>query len=140
PQDGPQVFRTDLDWPDIEPGMEENPVSLATADNLVYLTYTSGSTGQPKAVAMHHRPLVNLINFQIASSNGNGPSRTLQFASLSFDVSFQEIFSTWCAGGTLLLINAETRKDARELWRAIVALNIERLFLPVVALQYLAEV
>jgi len=140
PQDGPQVFRTDLDWPDIEPGMEENPVSLATADNLVYLTYTSGSTGQPKAVAMHHRPLVNLINFQIASSNGHGPSRTLQFASLSFDVSFQEIFSTWCGGGTLVLIKEETRKDARELWRAIVALNIERLFLPVVALQYLAEV
>ena len=138
PQDGPHVFRTDLDWPNIKPGMDENPVSAATADNLVYLTYTSGSTGQPKAVAMHHRPLVNLINFQIASSIG--PARTLQFASLSFDVSFQEIFSTWCAGGTLVLIKEETRKDARELWRAIVALNIERLFLPVVALQYLAEV
>ena len=140
PQDGPHVFCTDSDWPDSQPGIDDDPVNLARADNLVYLTYTSGSTGQPKAVAMHHRPLVNLIDFQIASSNGTGPLRTLQFASLSFDVSFQEIFSTWCAGGTLVLIKEETRKDARELWRAIEALNIERLFLPVVALQYLAEV
>jgi amino acid adenylation domain-containing protein len=132
------VFQTDSDWPDREPGMDADPVNLSRPDNLVYLTYTSGSTGQPKAVAMHHRPLVNLIKFQVSSSDG--PLRTLQFASLSFDVSFQEIFSTWCAGGTLILIKEETRKDARELWRAVAELNIERLFLPFVALQYLAEV
>src|SRR5204863_3775803 len=102
--------------------------------------YTSGSTGQPKAVAMHHRPLVNLVRFQVESSGAASPPRTLQFASLSFDVSFQEIFSTWCAGGALVLITEDARRDSRELWRTVTDENIERLFLLFVALQYLAEV
>lgn len=140
PPGGPQVLRVDSEWPDGELNEDEAPVSHASVDHLAYLTYTSGSTGQPKAVAMHHRPLVNLINFQISSSTANPRPRTLQFASLSFDVSFQEIFSTWCTGGTLVLIPDEVRKDSRELWHAIAELNIERLFLPFVALQYLAEV
>ena len=32
-----------------------------------------------------------------------GAYRTLQFASLSFDVSFEEVFSVWTTGGTLVL-------------------------------------
>lgn len=140
PPGGPQVLRVDSELPDWELNEDDDPVSHATVDHLAYLTYTSGSTGQPKAVAMHHRPLVNLINFQVSSSTANHRPRTLQFASLSFDVSFQEIFSTWCTGGTLVLIADEIRKDSRELWHAIAELNIERLFLPFVALHYLAEV
>ena len=68
------------------------------------------------------------------------PTRTLQFASLSFDVSFQEMFSTWSAGGTLVLADEEVRQDARALLRALSEQRIERLFLPYVALQYLSEV
>jgi non-ribosomal peptide synthetase component F len=71
--------------------------------NPCYVIYTSGSTGRPKAVVMPHRAAVNLINYQIQSSGHEGRLRTLQFASLSFDVSFQEIFSTLCAGGSLVL-------------------------------------
>jgi amino acid adenylation domain-containing protein len=104
-----------------------------------YVIYTSGSTGRPKAVVMPHRAAVNLINFQIQSSGQEGRLRTLQFASLSFDVSFQEIFSTLCAGGSLVLLREETRRDARELLRVITEQRVERLFLPFVALQHLAE-
>ncbi len=74
-------------------------------DHLAYVLYTSGSTGRPKGVAMSHRPLTNLLRWQLAHWSQPGPARTLQFASLSFDVAFQEIFSTWCSGGTLVLID-----------------------------------
>ena len=104
-----------------------------------YIIYTSGSTGRPKAVVMPHRGAVNLINFQIQSSGHEGRLRTLQFASLSFDVSFQEIFATLCAGGSLVLLREDTRRDARELLRVITEHGVERLFLPFVALQHLAE-
>jgi len=134
------ILCVDTEWPEIVPGAEDKPVSRTTPDNLAYLTYTSGSTGQPKAVAMHHRPLVNLVRFQIQSSGVASPPRTLQFASLSFDVSFQEVFSTWCAGGTLVLITEDARRDSRELWRTVADEAIERLFLPFVALQSMAEV
>ena len=118
----------------------KSPTHDATPESLAYVIYTSGSTGTPKAVAMPHRPLVNLLAFQAQRSGQETGPRTLQFSSLSFDVSFQEIFSTWCTGGTLVLIGEETRRDARELWRILSEESVERLFLPFVALNHLAEV
>ena len=88
---------------------------------------------------MVHRPLMNLIWWQLKNSrSAAGGARTLQFTSLNFDVSFQEIFATLCAGGTLVLIREESRRDPRLLWQFIASEKIERLFLPFVALQQLA--
>ncbi len=67
-------------------------------------------------------------------------AKTLQFASISFDVSFQEIFTTWCSGGTLFLITEELRHDTSALLAFLQEKAIERMFLPVVGLQQLAEV
>ncbi|MBH8578100.1 amino acid adenylation domain-containing protein [Nostocaceae cyanobacterium CENA369] len=117
---------------------KENPVSEVTPDNLAYVMHTSGSTGKPKGVAMSHRSLANLLHWQIQESAVNF-AKTLQFASISFDVSFQEIFSTLCSGGTLVLITAEIQKDGFALLQLITQENIERLFLPFVALQQLAH-
>ena len=136
----PEVIRLDTDWPLIAQQSTEPPASLTTPDNMAYVAYTSGSTGKPKAVVMPHRPTVNFITYQIRSSGIQSAGRTLQFASLSFDVSFQEIFSTLCAGGTLVLLREDERRDAAELLRVLIKSRIERLFLPFVALQHMAEV
>ncbi len=64
---------------------------------------------------------------------------TLQFAPLSFDVAFQEIFSTLCGGGTLRLLTEEQRRDPAVLARLVADDGIERIFLPFVALQAFAE-
>lgn len=109
-----------------------------SGENLAFVIYTSGSTGWPKGVAMPHRALANLINWQIAEPFL--PLRTLQFASLSFDVSFQEIFSTWCSGGTLVTVSDEVRRDAAALLNFMSEQRIERIFVPFVYLQHLAEV
>lgn len=87
---------------------------------------------------MHHGALANLIQWQLQHTP-RGVTRTLQFASLSFDVSFQELFSTWCSGGTLVLCGEETRRDMAALCQLIRERRIHRLFLPFVALQQLAE-
>ncbi|MHC5728069.1 MAG: non-ribosomal peptide synthetase, partial [Nostoc sp.] len=116
----------------------KNPVSGVTPENLAYVIYTSGSTGKPKGVAMSHRSLVNLLYWQIDES-ALSCAKTLQFASISFDVSFQEIFSTWCNGGTLVLITAEIQKDGFALLQLIAQEKVEKLFLPFVALQQLAH-
>ncbi|MEM7051549.1 MAG: amino acid adenylation domain-containing protein [Acidobacteriota bacterium] len=115
------------------------PQAFADPDQLAYLIYTSGSTGRPKGVAMAHRPLANLLRWQLAASAMGRGDRTLQFASLSFDVHFQEMFSTWCSGGALVLVDEETRRDARGLATLLAEQRVRRIFVPFVALQFLAE-
>ncbi len=109
-----------------------------TLDHLAYVIYTSGSTGRPKGVAMPHRPLSNLIAWQLQASAVGGGGRTLQFTSPSFDVSFQEIFATLCSGGELVLVSDLTRRDPRALLQLLRDRGVARIFLPFVALQQLA--
>jgi len=134
----PALF-LDQDWPNGAHSSGENPENITAPENLSYLIYTSGSTGKPKGVAMIHRALVNMIDWQLKDSRLDATARTLQFTSLSFDVSFQEIFSTLCLGGTLVLIPGELRLNPPELWNFIVREKIARIFLPFVALQQLAD-
>jgi len=129
----------DGDRHDLAGAERTDPQVALTPENLAYVIYTSGSTGQPKGVAMSHGPLANLLAWQLDSLPAPVPARTLQFASLSFDVAFQELFSTWCSGGTLVLIDERTRRDANALLGVLSEFEVERLFLPFVALQSLCE-
>ncbi len=119
------------------------PAAPVTGDpgSTAYVTYTSGSTGRPKGIVMSHRAVSNLVAWQLDHYRQwlRPGARTLQFASLSFDVSFQEIFSTLAAGGTLVLITEDERRDLHGLARLLDRLRIERLFIPAVALQQVAE-
>ena len=116
----------------------ENPKINLDENNLIYLIYTSGSTGLPKGVKMPHRAIYNLIKWQNTKST-QGMFSTLQFAPISFDVSFQEIFSTLTSGSTLILLKEEIRRDPINLLEFIIENEIERIFLPYIALQNLAE-
>ena len=122
--------------PDSNP--ERTTIGLSATD-LAYVIYTSGSTGLPKGVAMPVHGAMNMIVWQMNESAWAAPQRTLQFAALGFDVSFQEIFSTLCAGGTLVLIDEEKRRNATEMARYVMEKGVQRLFLPVVGLQMFAE-
>ena len=124
---------------DLENGPRFEAPCPATPDDLLYVLFTSGSTGRPKGVAMHHAPLTNLIQWQLRTSVCGAGDRTLQFAPISFDVSFQEIFTTFAQGGTLVLITDEDRLNSTQLLRKIIAQRINRIIVPFVALQYLAE-
>ncbi|HET8824087.1 MAG TPA: amino acid adenylation domain-containing protein, partial [Terriglobales bacterium] len=133
------VLCVDSAWNEISRHHAENPKNLATPEDLVYVIYTSGSTGKPKGVCLPHRCLTNLLYWQLESSQAVVGDRTLQFTSLSFDVSFQEIFSTLSSGGALVLISESTRRDGRALLKYLKEHSVGRLFQPFVALQQIAE-
>jgi amino acid adenylation domain-containing protein len=128
-----------VDGPEPPDSRDDNPAVFVSSGDLAYVIYTSGSTGRPKGVAMTHGPLASLVEWQIARSALPPMAATLQFASLSFDVSFQEIFSTLGAGGTLVMITEEQRRDPQLLWNVLDQARVCRLFVPYVALQQLAE-
>ncbi|MFE0190638.1 amino acid adenylation domain-containing protein [Streptomyces sp. NPDC058989] len=103
----------------------------------VYVIYTSGSTGWPKGVALTHRCVDAMVDWQ-ASHSPRPDLRTAQFAPLNFDVSFQEILGTLCGGGTLVIMPEELRREPARLLRWLADHRVERLFVPFVALQMLA--
>ncbi|MCD9815973.1 amino acid adenylation domain-containing protein, partial [Bradyrhizobium diazoefficiens] len=121
---------------DERPPSNPDPGALGlTSRHLAYVIYTSGSTGIPKGVEMSHGALVNSL-----AGIGTSKLRTLQFATLNFDVSCQELFICWKDGGALVLVREETRRHFSDLLEFIEREAIERLFLPFVALNHFAEV
>ncbi|HEX6864150.1 MAG TPA: amino acid adenylation domain-containing protein, partial [Thermoanaerobaculia bacterium] len=94
---GPEVIcldHLDLSQEDpSEPDWQIHPESLA------YIVYTSGSTGRPKGVAVPHRAMANHVTSCALRYRMGPQDRTLQFTSISFDITSEEIFPTWLMGG-----------------------------------------
>ena len=106
--------------------------------DIVYVLFTSGSTGAPKGVELRQRTLVNLVRWQDEATPACG-LRTLSRSSIAFDVGFQEIFATLCFGGTLVVASGQDRADVSALQGLIRGGRIGRLFAPPVLLVQLAE-
>ncbi len=139
PENLPSPLVLDREADVVFAGSTNRHPGIADERNLVYITYTSGSTGKPKGIGMTQRSLLNLLAWMLATTRLPARAKTLQFASLSFDVSFQDIFSTLLSGGTLLLITEDERQDIKGLAKIIAREGAHRLFIPAVALQQLAE-
>jgi len=103
PRHQARTVRLDADWPAVAGQPHLPPPRSVTPDNLAYVIYTSGSTGVPKGVMLAHGSLVH-HNRVISRVFGLEPAdRVLQFCSLSFDVSFEEMFPSWASGATVVL-------------------------------------
>ena len=111
-------------------------------ENNLYIVFTSGSTGKPKGIGLKHKNMINLIFDELYNSNtfeNIQNKKILQFATMSFDVSYQEIFTSLLSGGTLVLISDSTRKNMNELTKYIADKKISILFIPPAYLRLLAE-
>ncbi|MFD5683449.1 amino acid adenylation domain-containing protein [Streptomyces bacillaris] len=113
------------------------PVADCDPHLAAYVIYTSGSTGWPKGVALNHRCIDTMVEWQ-TSHSPRPDLRTAQFTSLNFDVSFQEILGTLCGGGTLVIMPEELRREPRRMLDWLAEHRVERLFVPFIALQMLA--
>jgi amino acid adenylation domain-containing protein len=99
------------------PGLAE-PVQISP-DTLAYTIFTSGSTGEPKGVEITHVAAVNTITDINQRYGVSAQDRVLTVSSLDFDLSVYDIFGLLSAGGALVLIGAEDRREARR-WAELV--------------------
>ena len=115
-------------------------LSEGNPNSNLYIIFTSGSTGKPKGVTVSHKNMINLIYFE---KNGTtllqNAHRILQFATMSFDVSYQEIFSALLNGLTLVLIEDDVRKNILTLSDYIDSHFVDTLFIPPAYLKLLAD-
>jgi amino acid adenylation domain-containing protein len=92
-----------LDAEDFSAESAGAPPAAGGPDNLAYVMYTSGSTGEPKGVAVTHRAIVRLVRDTRYASFG--PEEVfLQAAPLAFDASTFEIWGPLLNGGRLALL------------------------------------
>jgi amino acid adenylation domain-containing protein len=75
----------------------------SNADDMSYLYFTSGSTGQPKAIAGRLKGIDHFIRWEIHEFGLTENIRTSQLISPAFDAYLRDIFVPLCAGGTLCL-------------------------------------
>jgi len=92
---------------EMDPANTAKVASGVTPDNLVYVIYTSGSTGTPKGAMITHRSLVKYARVATLRFGIEPGDRVLQFCSISFDISVEEIFLCLTRGGTLVLRSPE---------------------------------
>lgn len=107
--------------------------------DLAYVLYTSGTTGLPKGVKQQHRTLSNLVQSLIEQGEIDKRARTLQFASMAFDVFIQEVMVSFYTGSTLYLLPEDSAQDLPYIADFIIQNELERIFIPPAVLYWLVE-
>lgn len=112
------------------PALCQHPISLdlagpagaavvdgETRDGLAYIMFTSGSTGEPKGVAMAHHAVVNTIADVNARLRLTAADRILAVSAPTFDLSIFDLFGALAAGAAAVFIPTAKRADP-DLWLA----------------------
>ncbi|MEV5764093.1 amino acid adenylation domain-containing protein [Micromonospora sp. NPDC052213] len=92
---------------------------LPPGEQAALVLFTSGSTGQPKGVVLHHAGLVNRLAWGHDWFGFAADDRVLHKASIGFDASVHEIFSPLIAGGTVVIAGPGLQFDTLGLVRLI---------------------
>lgn len=93
----------------------EAPAHATQPDDLAYVLYTSGSTGNPKGVEISHKALANLLATMAEQPGFTADDSLLAVTTLSFDIAALEIFLPLTRGGELILAPRSTAIDPRSL-------------------------
>jgi amino acid adenylation domain-containing protein len=93
---GVRMVCVDRTWPVVRADGAAPPASGVTSENLCYVIYTSGSTGRPKGVAMHHRGVVNYIEWGMGFYGADAGSGAPVFSSMAVDLTITNLLPLFC--------------------------------------------
>jgi amino acid adenylation domain-containing protein len=91
-----------------------------SGEQAAYVIFTSGSTGEPKGVEVSHRAAVNTVE-DVCSRFGVGAGdRVLAVSGLDFDLSVWDVFGLLGAGGGVVLVEQDARREPGR-WLELIA-------------------
>lgn len=101
-------------------GAERLPEPVAVRpDQVAYVLFTSGSTGEPKGVEVPHGAAMNTIGDLVERFAIGEDDVTFGVSALDFDLSVFDLFAAWSAGGAVVLPDEGERRDAAR-WAELV--------------------
>lgn len=138
PQHTARVICLDADLQVIAGKSEQNPVGGVMSDNPAYVIYTSGSTAIPKGVLISHSSIAHHCLDIQSHYDLDSNDRVLQFASLNFDTSLEQILPTLITGASLVLKDTEVW-SATDFFQKISDLGLTVVNLPTAYWHQLAQ-
>ncbi len=94
--------------PDSDLSVLSNP---NPSSSLMYINFTSGSTGIPKGVEIAHDSFTSAVYYQSAALGYADATRVYDFASYVFDTSIEAMFMTLISGACLCVPSDYDRKN-----------------------------
>lgn len=103
------------EWPNLSRYPATEPDVQATGNDLVYILYTSGSTGMPKGVQISQHSLVNFLLSMQKRPAMTAADKLLAVTTISFDIAGLEMFLPLLSGAQVVIADTNTAKDGRAL-------------------------
>jgi amino acid adenylation domain-containing protein len=124
----------DRDRSVVEKYPETDPRAPGGPRDLAYVVYTSGSTGRPKGVMVEHGSLCNTVAAVVGPYGLTPGSRVFQLCSMSFDTGVQDLFTTWAAGGTMVVPRPDVARNGAHLVEHLLAGEVTTASIPITVL------
>ena len=111
----------------------------SSGTDAAYLIYSSGTTGDPKAMRISGSALVKNIKYSIDVFQITHTDRVLQNSPMTFDMAIWQVFVSLCAGATLVCIDEQIRTSPKKFTAFIVHHKVSVMFACPYAIQSLGK-